>query len=475
MRHPRPQNDSTMNTLTYFIETWGCQMNVHDSERLADALQRSGYSPANNPESAAVIVLNTCSVRDKAAQKVFTRLGRLTRLKQAKHSGAIPSPSAAGTGPLLCVAGCVAQQEGLDILSRCPGVDLVLGTRRTAEIGDILERVWAGEGPLVSTELDSDTHQHQLEPIHRLSPWKAYVTIIEGCDNFCAYCIVPLVRGRENSRDADHILEEIQSLVRSGVREIELLGQNVNSYNHGRHDFSSLLRRSAAIQGLDRLRFTVSHPRDFTPGLARLMADHSNVVCKHLHLPLQSGSDAVLLAMGRGYTRESYLQKIAHLKSLIPDISISTDLIVGFPGETENDFQSTLSAMRAVRYDATYSFMYNPRPRTRASRMPDDVPPEIKKRRLADLLELQKQIQIEIHQALVGHELEVLVEGKSRRGGDQYFGRDSGNRIVNFDYAPTSESHPWPVDPCGKLIRIKVTRSHPNSLFGEVASMEDMP
>lgn len=464
-----------MNQLTYFIETWGCQMNVHDSEQLADALQRSGYTLADGPESASVLVLNTCSVREKAAQKVFTRLGRLAGFKTAGHPGAGPRPAGTVNAPLLCVAGCVAQQEGEKILKRNPGVDLVLGTRRTAEIGELLERIRLGEGPLVSTNLGSGKHRNNEKPLHRRSPWKAYVTIIEGCDNFCAYCIVPLVRGREKSRRKADILEEISRLVGSGVREIELLGQNVNSFIDGGDDFTGLLREVAETKGLDRLRFTVSHPRDFTPGLARLMAEKSPVICRHLHLPLQSGSNSTLKAMGRGYTREAYLEKIVHLRSLIPDIAISTDLIVGFPGETEDDFQMTLSIMRTVRYDATFSFIYNPRPGTRAARLQDDVPVETKKRRLSELQALQKSIQVEIHQALVGQELEVLVEGKSRRGGAQYFGRDSGNRVVNFEYDVSMAGTGSPADPSGRMVRIRVTRSHPNSLFGEMLSIEDRP
>lgn len=455
-----------MRERTYHIETWGCQMNVHDSEQLADSLQRSGYRRAAEPESASVIVLNTCSVRDKASQKVFTRLGRLAALKV---------PGSVAT-PLICVAGCVAQQEGEEILERNPAVDLVLGTRRAGEIGALLERIWNDEGPLVSTNLDSASPGRVDEPIHRLSPWKAYVTIIEGCDNFCAYCIVPLVRGREKSRELGHIFEEVDLLLAGGVREIEFLGQNVNSYlDSDGNDFSTLLKKTAARPRLDRLRFTVSHPRDFTPRLARLMAENRRVICRHLHLPLQSGSNRVLKAMGRGYSREEYLEKTGHLKSLIPDIAISTDLIVGFPGESEEDFQQTLSAMEEVRYDATFSFMYNPRPGTRAFGLLDDVSDEIKRHRLARLQDLQKSIQMEIHRTLVGQELEVLVEGESRKGGGQFFGRDSGNRVVNFDYSPSPEPSLRPADPRGRLVRVRVSRPHPNSLFGELLSVEDMP
>jgi len=452
---------SDMNHLTYHIETWGCQMNVHDSEQLADSLERSGYKPADSPEDASVIVLNTCSVRDKAAQKVFTRLGRLSSLK--RHGGPGLGPSA----PLLCVAGCVAQQEGEEIIQRIPAVDLVLGTRRTTEIGALLGRVWQGDGPMVSTDLDGDIQQKSADPIHRRSPWKAYVTIIEGCDNFCAYCIVPLVRGREKSRRAEAIIEEVTSLVGSGVREIELLGQNVNSFDDGECRFTDLLTRVAEVPGLDRLRFTVSHPRDFTPELARLMASKSEIICRHLHLPLQAGSNRVLKAMGRGYTREAYLEKIADLRSQVPEIAISTDLIVGYPGETEDDFLQTLDVIRTVRYDATFSFMYNPRPGTRAARLTDDVSDVDKRSRLSRLLVLQKSIQLELHEALVGQELDVLTEGESRQGNGQYFGRDSGNRVVNFD-SPD-------FDPTGRMVRVKISRPHPNSLFGTVIDIEDMP
>jgi len=456
---------STTRDLSYHIETWGCQMNVHDSEQLADSLQRCGYRRAPGAESATVIVLNTCSVREKAAQKVFTRLGRLAELKHR--------PAGGGDGPtislpLLCVAGCVAQQEGEEMVGRVPSVDLVIGTRRTAEIGDLLERILNGEGPLISTDLES-AEREEVEPIHRLSPWKAYVTIIEGCDNFCAYCIVPLVRGRELSRGRDEILGEIRRLVTGGVREVELLGQNVNSYRDPDGcDFTSLLEAVASIEGLIRLRFTVSHPRDFTPGLARLMSERQDVICRHLHLPLQAGSDATLRAMGRGYTRQEYLAKITHLKSLIPDIAISTDLIVGFPGESEDDFRETLSAMRIVRYDATFSFMYNPRPGTRAALLDDDVPVEVKHRRLTELQTLQKTIQLERHEELVGRELEVLVEGESRRGGGQFFGRDSGNRVVNFDL-------PLSGDPRGRLVMVRVEKAHPNSFSGIVTEAADRP
>lgn len=464
-----------MNDLTYFIETWGCQMNVHDSEQLADSLKRSGYCLAQSPESASVIVLNTCSVRDKAAQKVFTRLGRLSGFKKKVPAKTDRGAPAVVAFPIICVAGCVAQQEGREILDRIPGVDLVLGTRRTSEIGYLVERIRNNEGPLVSTDLKSTQHRHTAQPIHRRSPWKAYVTVIEGCDNFCAYCIVPLVRGREKSRGSNDILREISTLVEGGVLEIELLGQNVNSYVDGQGgDFTSLLEKVVKIQGLRRLRFTVSHPRDFTHRLALLMAKHQGLICRHLHLPLQSGSNRILADMGRGYTREEYLEKIQLIKTLIPGIAISTDLIVGFPGESEEDFQETLSAVRTVGYDATFSFMYNPRPGTRAAELPDDVEEETKLRRIHQLQELQKSIQIKTHQELVGTELEVLVEGESRRGGGQFFGRDSGNRVVNFDYGLSGQPPGWPSDPRGRLVRVAVTRWHPNSVFGQMISIEDM-
>jgi len=461
--------------LTYHIETWGCQMNVHDSEQLADALERVGYSRAEGPESASVIVLNTCSVREKAAQKVFTRLGRLAGLKSGGRALRPPNGKALHE-PLLCVAGCVAQQEGQEIIERQPLVDLVLGTRRTFEIGDLVERVRNGEGPLISTDLETAVIEPPDEPANRLSPWKAYVTIIEGCDNFCAYCIVPLVRGREKSRDSGSILEEVSRLVASGVLEIELLGQNVNSYRDDQGvDFTELLRRVAETANLRRLRFTVSHPRDFTPRLASLISKIP-IICRHLHLPLQSGSNRVLKAMGRGYTREQYLEKLTHLRSLIPEITLSTDLIVGFPGETTEDFQDTLSMLKTVRYDATFSFMYNPRPGTRAAQLKDDVSDDEKHHRLQELLKLQKAIQTDLHRSLVGCELEVLVEGESRRGRGQFFGRDGGNRVVNFNYAPQALKVTGdPADPRGRLVKIKVTKAHPNSLSGTLVGFEDMP
>jgi tRNA-2-methylthio-N6-dimethylallyladenosine synthase len=420
-------------------------MNIHDSEKIAGILESLGYKRADRAEDADFVLLNTCSIREKAAQKAFTRLGRLGALKKKKP------------GMILAVGGCVAQQEKELFFEKAPQVDIVIGPKNYGELPEMLREYETGGEPSMITNLDA-LELHEPDHVPRNSRVKAYVTIMEGCNNFCTYCIVPYVRGLEISRPADRILGEITRLADQGTKEVELLGQNVNSYRCDGLLFPNLLARVAVIAGIERVRFTTSHPKDFTLESMEVMAKH-RTICNHLHLPVQSGSTKILELMNRGYTAESYRDKIEALKRKIPPIAVTTDFIVGFPGESEEDFQATLDLIRDVRFDGIFSFKYSPRPFTKASHYPDTVPEEEKQRRLGELHALQREIQSEKYRSFVGTCVEVLIDGFSKKDPNCPSGRTSDNKVVNLREGK---------DVFGRMVMAKIVASHPNSLSGEI-------
>jgi len=431
----------------FYIETFGCQMNVHDSEKVAGTLAALGYEQAGCPEEADLVLYNTCSIRDKAEQKVYSRLQQFKKGANGKQFG---------------VLGCVAQQEGLRIFERAPHVSLVCGSASYSRLPELISELEKGNRRVTGLELDAN-ETFETPYTRRDNPHRAYITIMEGCDKSCAYCVVPYTRGPERSRTRESILEEARRLAQQGWTEIQLLGQNVNSYrdpSRSGYQFADLLREVAEIPGLRRVRFTTSHPRDFGPDIVEVI-DANPVLCDHVHLPVQSGSTRVLERMQRQYTREEYLLRIEWLRKARRTIAITTDVIVGFPGETEEDFQATLRLVEEVGYDSMFSFKYSPRPNTAALQLDGQVPEEEKGRRLTILQELQRSIQIRRNAELVGTVQEAAVEGYNQATG-QWIGRTSQNRILNF-------SHPGGAgaELTGKYLRVRVTRAGPNSLAGE--------
>ncbi len=432
-----------------FLETFGCQMNDNDSQRILGLLERMDYARTEYPDDADLIIINTCSVRDKAEQKVYSMLGRFKALKDENP------------GIIIGVSGCVAQQQGETLLKRAPYLDLVFGPHNIHRLGELITEVSGRKVRVAATAQNETIEEDEYGYFPRAAAGiKAFVSIMRGCDNFCAYCIVPYTRGREVSRKSQEVVDEVKRLADSGVMEVTLLGQNVNSYGaSGDVSFSELLRRVAGVEGVKRIRFVTSHPKDISRELIGLFGEVPKL-CRHMHLPVQSGSNAVLKTMGRGYTKEEYLEKVMLLKGLYPDMSLTTDIIAGFPGESEDDFSETRGLLESVRFDNIFSFMYSPRPNTRAATFGRQVPPEVKSRRLQELQAAQREITLERSKALVGKTLEVLVEGVNKTDGAELSGRTVCNRIVNF---------PAPVELgglAGSLIDISITRAFPNSLRG---------
>jgi tRNA-2-methylthio-N6-dimethylallyladenosine synthase len=442
---------------TYVVETYGCQMNVHDSERIAGLLEADGYAPAATPETADVVVVNTCSVRERAEEKLFTRLGEIRAAAEET-----------GKRPLVAVAGCVAQQEGAAILKRSKLVDVVVGTQAVKQLPSLVARAAEGtRAPLV------DLHPHEdvsfpFGVTRRDDPVRAYVTIIEGCNEFCSFCVVPYTRGHERMRPVAEILAEVRHAAATGRREVQLLGQIVNHYqapDRAGVDFAGLLELVHDVEGVARIRFASPHPRHFSPRTVAAIRDLPKV-CKHLHMPVQSGSSTILKAMRRRYTREEYLALVASIRETIPDVALSTDMIVGFPGETDADFEDTLSLTRAVRFHSMFSFKYSPRPRTLAGqRMVDDIPEPEKTRRIVALQQAQRDVQSDILATMVGKTYEVLVDGPSRRRPDEWAGRTSGNTIVNLT-GGTRENL------LGRLVTVRVSEAGPNAVKGVVIDAE---
>lgn len=433
-----------------YVQTWGCQMNQLDSSRIVQLMKSADYEPTDRVDDADLIILNTCSVRDKAEQKVYSALGRWRSLKEEK-------------GVILGVGGCVAQQEGEALLRRAPHLDLVFGTHNMHKLPQMVEEAREAARRSVETAFYRDPfYLEDPSGLPETDGAKAYVTIMQGCNKVCSFCIVPRVRGREVSRSSENIVRDVEALVRRGVKEVMLLGQNVNSYGRtveGERSFPELLASIDAIPGIRRIRFTTSHPHDLSPELVDAFVRLENL-CEHLHLPLQSGSDSVLARMRRGYELGEYMERVHSLRKRRPDVAITTDMIVGFPGETEAEFEETLAVVREIEYDDMFTFTYSPRPRTVAAKVyRDDVPDEVKSDRCRRLQELQKSIALRKNRSLIGTEQEVLVEGPSRLGRNQLMGRTRTNRIVNFT--------PDDATVASEMARVRVVDATPNSLVGE--------
>jgi tRNA-2-methylthio-N6-dimethylallyladenosine synthase len=434
---------------TFFIETFGCQMNVHDSEKVIGTLISQGYRQVDSVEQAELIFYNTCSIRDKAEQKVFHRLADFKKLRER--------------GKKFAVIGCVAQQEGEKIFQRAPHVSLVAGSSSYHNLPQMLVQIEAGQRATGLDDRQSGA-TFETEFTARSNPHRGYITIIEGCDKFCAYCVVPYTRGKERSRTSGSVLNEARRMAESGYTEIQLLGQNVNSYQDPseKKSFAELLAAIGEIAGIRRVRFTTSHPRDFGRDIVEAI-DSVPTLCDHVHLPVQSGSSRVLASMSREYTREQYLERIALIKAAKNRrISITTDVIVGFPGETEAEFEETLSLLDEVVYDGIFSFQYSARPNTPALKFADGVPEEEKWRRLQGLNAKQKEIQIIRYSSHLGEIIEVMVEGSNALRG-QLIGRTSQNKVLNFTVAAGAAA-----PALGDYRRVLVTRTLPNSLVGEM-------
>jgi tRNA-2-methylthio-N6-dimethylallyladenosine synthase len=433
---------------TFYLETFGCQMNAHDSEKVVGTLVSQGYSQVPTVEEAELVLYNTCSIRDKAEQKVFNRLNDYKKFqKQGKKFG---------------VLGCVAQQEGEKIFDRAPYVSLVCGSASYRNLPQMLVQLEAGKQRVTGLD-DRETDEcFETEFTARTNPYRGYITIIEGCDKFCAYCVVPFTRGKERSRASDSVLAEARQMADLGYTEVQLLGQNVNSYKDpsAKTTFAELLAAIGQITGIRRVRFTTSHPRDFGRDIVEAI-DSVSTLCDHVHLPIQSGSDGVLDAMHRLYTRDQYMQRVAWMRAAKRDISITTDIIVGFPGETEADFEQTLSLLREVEYDAIFSFKYSPRPNTPSLKLGDVIPDEEKVRRLTILQDTQREIQRITYKKHMGQTIEVLVEGKNEAR-KQWVGRTSQNKTLNFS-APNGV-----VPSLGSYVPVLTTVTFPNSLLGEM-------
>ncbi|MDD2558255.1 MAG: tRNA (N6-isopentenyl adenosine(37)-C2)-methylthiotransferase MiaB [Desulfuromonadaceae bacterium] len=447
----------------FYLETFGCQMNVVDSEWIATLIGDLGYQQIDAPQDADLIILNTCSVREKAERKVYGHLGSFKPLKDKNPA------------LILAVGGCVAQQEKERLLERVPYLDIVFGTHNVHQLGHMVRSVEASRQRRCETAFNHSAARFDTFPQRSgASAVNKFVTIVQGCDNYCTYCIVPYVRGREVSRGSAEILAEIESLVQQGVREITLLGQNVNSYGQGNAtgntnanpnsnptgSFTELLHAVHAIDGLERIRFFSSHPKDFSLELMECFRTLPKV-CPQMHLALQSGSNRILQAMNRGYTREDFLANIDQLRSSCPQIRFSTDVIVGFPGETREDFLDTVALLDEVGFGDVFTFLYSPRPETKAAQYDDPISKEEKHRWFEELLARQRQISVRVWGGDVGTTQEVLVEGKSRHGSGQLFGRNLWNRIVNFN---------GPEKLIGRMVQVQITRSMNNSHLGELAA-----
>jgi tRNA-2-methylthio-N6-dimethylallyladenosine synthase len=439
---------------TFYIETFGCQMNAHDSEKVVGTLVREGYQQVPDEADAGLILYNTCSIRDKAEQKVFHRLNEYKKLQ--------------GEGKRFAVLGCVAQQEGAKIFEKAPYVSMVVGSSSYRNLPDMLARLEAGETRITGLNDRQTDETFDTEFTARTNPHRGYITIIEGCDKFCAYCVVPYTRGKERSRTSASVLAEAQRIAQSGFTEIQLLGQNVNSYvdPSSKRSFAELLSAVGEVQGIKRVRFTTSHPRQFTRDIVDAI-DAMPALCDHIHLPVQSGSSSVLKAMNREYTREWYLERIAWTKAARRDISLTSDIIVGFPGETDRDFEQTITLLDEVGYDAIFGFKYSPRPNTPAIHMEDSIPEEVKIERLAILNARQRDIQRANYARHLDQAVEVMVEHATPNSRGQFTGRSSQNKTVNF----TCDTHPA----VGSYLDVRITQVFPSSLVGEAISQPTTP
>ncbi len=433
---------------TFYIETFGCQMNAHDSEKVIGTLEQQGYAQVQDEAAAGLILYNTCSIRDKAEQKVFHRLNEYKKLQ--------------GEGKKFAVLGCVAQQEGEKIFDKAPYVSLVAGSASYRNLPDMLRRLEAGEERITGLDDRQTDLTFETEFTARSNPHRGYITIIEGCDKFCAYCVVPYTRGKERSRTSASVLVEARKMVDLGYTEIQFLGQNVNSYRDasGRLSFAELLVAVGELPGIRRVRFTTSHPRDFTQDIVHAI-DATPTLCDHIHLPVQSGSTAVLKAMSREYTRDWYLERMSWIKAATRDISITSDMIVGFPGETDADFEQTITLVGEVKYDAVFAFKFSPRPNTPAIHLPDSIPDEVKSERLRILMDRQREIQRVHYGRHLGEVQEVMVESYNPAR-NQVIGRSTQNKTVNFTTAQLAGN-----PPIGSYLGVRITQTLPNCLVGE--------
>src|SRR5215831_5915708 len=441
---------------TVYLETFGCQMNVADSERADVRLRAAGFDLSATPETADVIIFNTCSVRERAAHKVFTRIGEVRRQR-------------IGAEPVVGVMGCVAQLEGDSIFDAAPLVNIVAGTRATDRLPQLINRALAGERRVIDLDERAAGEVWDVPATERTSKYVAFVPIIEGCNKFCTYCIVPYSRGREQSRTAADIIAEIQELRLHGYKEIHLIGQNVNSYRpktdagmqsfKGATPFCRLLR-SVAATGMERIKFTTSFPRDFHPDIVNAIDEHQNL-CDWIHLPVQSGSDRILRAMRRGHDAANYLGRVTAIKNARRQLALTSDIIVGFPGETAADFRDTLKLVAECHYDGLYIFKYSKRPGTPAANLTDEVPDEVKKERFLELQQIQREIQDRIYASYVGRRLNVLVEGESARSDEDMSGHSTCHKVVNFKGDPTLR---------GEIAEVEITAAKPNSLYGRVSA-----
>jgi tRNA-2-methylthio-N6-dimethylallyladenosine synthase len=451
-----PVGVPTVMSATVYLETFGCQMNVADSERADVRLRAAGFDLSESPETADVIIFNTCSVRERAAHKVFTRIGEVRRQRLSRE-------------PIVGVMGCVAQLEGKSLFDNSPSVNLIVGTRATDRLPELVNRALEGERRVIDLDERAEGEKWDVPASARTSKYVAFVPIIEGCNKFCTYCIVPYSRGREKSRVASDIIAEIKELGDHGYREIHLIGQNVNSYRPGTEDglkgfkgataFSRLLRAAAAT-GIERIKFTTSFPRDFHPDIIAAIDEHENL-CDWVHLPAQSGSDRVLRAMRRGHTASDYLHRISAIKNARRRMAITSDIIVGFPGETEEDFRETLKLVEQVGYHMLFLFKYSERPGTPAARFVDDVSRSEKKARFLELEEMQQQLQRKIYEDYIGREIKVLVERPSSKSDQDMTGHSTCHKVVNFPGGTTG---------LGEVASVIVTEAKPNSLYGQVIS-----
>ncbi len=451
----------------YYIKTFGCQMNYHDSERIAGLLEEAGYQPSRLESEADLVVFNTCCIRENADNRLY---GSVASLKAAKASN---------PRMRIAIGGCLAQKDGASLIEKSPHVDVVFGTHNIHRLTDLLEKREEDQAPVVeiydSPQKDSDPEVVAGLPVRREKSHSAWVTISVGCDNTCTFCIVPKVRGPERSRHPASIVSEVKALVSDGVVEITLLGQNVNSYGRDlpldghKPLFAKLLRELDGIDGLRRIRFTSPHPKDLRPETVEAMAECPKVM-PHLHLPLQSGSDRILKAMHRGYTADRYLQRLEMARSAVDDLAVTTDIIVGFPGETDEDFEATLDVVRRAEYDGAYMFIYSPRPGTPAAELDNDIPPGVVQERFERLVDLVESLSLKSHKRRIGLEEEILVEGPARKGGGRLMGRTPQNKIVNFDPDPAVGG--GDLSP-GDFARVRITGAGPHHLEGLLLEVEN--
>ncbi|HVO68338.1 MAG TPA: tRNA (N6-isopentenyl adenosine(37)-C2)-methylthiotransferase MiaB, partial [Syntrophales bacterium] len=425
------------------------QMNVHDSEKIVALMENSGYESVDDVKKADLIIINTCSIREKAAQKVYSQLGRFGKLKRKKP------------GIIIGVGGCLAQQWGAKFIEKVPYLNLVFGTHNICHLPEFIKTIEKTGMPIVKTEFYESVKSLEILPQSKNGKISSYVTVMQGCNNFCSYCVVPYVRGREESRKFQHIIDEVKTLAADGIREVTLLGQNVNSYcgtNGDRHDFAGLVQEIGAISGIERIRFTTSHPKDLSDKLVNCFSEVDKL-CEHIHLPVQSGSDRILKMMSRGYTFADYFERVDRLRNVCPDISITSDIIVGFPGETDKDFQATIDMMGKIRFDSLFSFKYSEREGTAAAELNDKVGECVKRDRLRMVQDLQDRHTIERNRAMIGNKEEILVEGVSKNSREDMTGRTRSNKIVNFE---------GNYELIGKTVTVMIVDAYLHSLRGEL-------